>query len=81
MLHIGFPPAVQAVPGKVAALRTQLAHQLERLPFEQCHRLLAVELKNLIMLPGVRERLSADLTNGLALLGNDADPDSSERTL
>jgi len=30
-------------------------------------RLLAVELKNLIMLQGVRERLSADLTNGLAL--------------
>jgi hypothetical protein len=37
------------------------------------------------MLPGVCERLSADLTNGLALMGNDADPetsaDSSERTL
>jgi len=32
-----------------------------------CDRLLAVELNNLIMLPGVRERLSADLTNGLAL--------------
>jgi hypothetical protein len=32
-----------------------------------CDRLLAVELKNLIMLQGVRERLSADLTNGLAL--------------
>jgi hypothetical protein len=30
-------------------------------------RLLAVELKNIIMLQGVRERLSADLTNGLAL--------------
>jgi hypothetical protein len=48
-------------------------------------RLLAVELKNLIMLPGVRERLSADLTNGLALMGNDADPETSaddpERTL
>jgi hypothetical protein len=44
-------------------------------------RLLARELANIIMLPGVRERLSADLTNGLALLGNDADPDSSERTL
>jgi hypothetical protein len=44
-------------------------------------RLLARELADIIMLPGVRERLSADLTNGLALLGNDADPDSSERTL
>jgi hypothetical protein len=37
------------------------------------------------MLPGVRERLSADLTNGLALMGNDADPetsaDGSERAL
>jgi len=32
-----------------------------------CDRLLAIELNNLIMLPGVRERLSADLTNGLAL--------------
>jgi hypothetical protein len=41
-------------------------------------RLLARELADIIMLPGVRERLSADLTNGLALLGNDA---SSERTL
>ena len=37
-----------------------------------CDRLLAVELNNLIMLPGVRERLSADLTNGL-LMGDDAD--------
>jgi hypothetical protein len=36
-------------------------------------RLLARELANIIMLPGVRERLSADLTNGLALMGNDAD--------
>jgi ParB-like nuclease family protein len=48
-------------------------------------RLLARELADIIMLPGVRERLSADLTNGLALMGNDADPetsaDGSERTL
>jgi ParB-like chromosome segregation protein Spo0J len=48
-------------------------------------RLLARELADIIMLPGVRERLSADLTNGLALMGNDADPetsaDSSERML
>jgi predicted permease len=32
MLHIGFPPAARAVPAKVAAIRTQLARQLERLP-------------------------------------------------
>jgi hypothetical protein len=38
-----------------------------------CDRLLAVELKNLIMLQGVRERLSADLTNGL-VLDDGADP-------
>jgi len=48
-------------------------------------RLLARELADIILLPGVRERLSADLTNGLALMGNDADPetsaDSSERRL
>jgi ParB-like nuclease domain len=48
-------------------------------------RLLARELADIIMLSGVRERLSADLTNGLALMGNDADPetsaDGSERTL
>jgi hypothetical protein len=38
-------------------------------------RLLARELANIIMLPGVRERLSADLTNGLALdAGVDAGP-------
>jgi hypothetical protein len=36
-------------------------------------RLLARELADIIMLPGVRERLAADLTNGLALMGNDAD--------
>jgi hypothetical protein len=42
-----------------------------------CDRLLAIELKNLIRLQGVRERLSADLTNGLALMGNDADPETS----
>jgi hypothetical protein len=41
-------------------------------------RLLARELADIIMLPGVRERLSADLTNGLAW-GNDAD--DPERTL
>jgi hypothetical protein len=48
-------------------------------------RLLARELADIVMLPGVRERLSADLTNGLALMGNDADPETSaddpERTL
>jgi ParB-like chromosome segregation protein Spo0J len=48
-------------------------------------RLLARELADIIMLPGVCERLSADLTNGLALAGNDADPETSaddpERTL
>jgi ParB-like chromosome segregation protein Spo0J len=38
-----------------------------------CDRLLAVELKNLIMLQGVRERLAADLTNGLTL-DDGADP-------
>jgi ParB-like chromosome segregation protein Spo0J len=38
-------------------------------------RLLARELANIIMLPGVCERLSADLTNGLALdAGVDAGP-------
>ena len=38
-------------------------------------RLLARELADIIMLPGVRERLSADLTNGLALdAGVDAGP-------
>jgi ParB-like chromosome segregation protein Spo0J len=38
-------------------------------------RLLARELADIIMLPGVRERLSADLTNGLALdAGIDAGP-------
>jgi hypothetical protein len=42
-------------------------------------RLLARELADIIMLPGVRERLSADLTNGLALMGNDAD--GAERML
>ena len=37
-------------------------------------RLLARELADIIMLPGVRERLSADLTNGLVLdAGVDAD--------
>jgi hypothetical protein len=36
-------------------------------------RLLARELANIIMLPGVRERLAADLTNGLAL-DDGADP-------
>jgi len=36
-------------------------------------RLLARELADIIMQPGVRKRLSADLTNGLALTGNDAD--------
>jgi ParB-like chromosome segregation protein Spo0J len=49
-------------------------------------RLLARELADIIMLPGVRERLSADLTNGLALMGSDdadleTSADSSERTL
>ena len=43
-------------------------------------RLLARELADIIMLPGVRERLSADLTNGLALMGNDADPETSADT-
>jgi len=43
-------------------------------------RLLARELADIIMLPGVRERLSADLMNGLALMGNDADPEISADT-
>jgi hypothetical protein len=36
-------------------------------------RILARELATIIMLPGVRERLSADLTNGLAITASDAD--------
>jgi hypothetical protein len=35
-------------------------------------RILARELATIIMLPGVRERLSADLTNGLAITASDA---------
>jgi hypothetical protein len=40
-------------------------------------RILARVLADLIMLPGVRERLSADLTNGLAIAGNGTDPEAS----
>jgi ParB-like chromosome segregation protein Spo0J len=65
----------------------KLAHRVGRFAHDLIlsERLLARELADIIMLPGVRERLSADLTNGLALMGNDADPetsaDGSERTL
>jgi hypothetical protein len=76
-------PAPKPVKPDPRIISPKLADRVGRFAHDLilCDRLLAVELKNLIMLPGVRERLSADLTNGLALLGNDADPDSSERTL
>jgi hypothetical protein len=52
---------------KLAARVGRFAHDLVL-----SERLLARELADIIMLPGVRERLSADLTNELAW-GNDAD--------
>jgi hypothetical protein len=42
-------------------------------------RILARELATIIMLPGVRERLSADLTNGLAITENDAETSAEAR--
>jgi hypothetical protein len=42
-------------------------------------RILARELATIIMLPGVRERLSADLTNGLAITENDAETSAKAR--
>jgi hypothetical protein len=45
----------------------------------EAERLLARELASIIMLPGVRERLSADLTNGLAITENGAETSAEAR--
>jgi hypothetical protein len=74
------PEAKQPVPKPVKSdpriISPKLADRVGRFANDliRCDRLLAVELKNLIMLQGVRERLSADLTNGLTLAGTDSDP-------
>jgi DNA-binding Lrp family transcriptional regulator len=63
-------PDPRIIAPELAARVGRFAHDLIL-----SERLLARELANIIMLPGVRERLAADLTNGLALdAGVDAGP-------
>jgi hypothetical protein len=69
-------PEARPVKSDPRILSPELGERVGRFANDliRCDRLLAVELKNLIMLQGVRERLSADLTNGLTLAGTDSDP-------